>query len=97
MKFAILFLILIAINSVEAQSDLELVKSFGKALESNPMIATGQVSGKYVALYNIWNRKGGAREKVAEYIRSEPFSDEVIYNTSKYLSSFLMAVFFTSR
>ena len=97
MRFVILLLVIIGINAVHAQSDLELVKSFGKALESNPMIATGQVSGKYIALYKIWNVKGGAREKVEEYIRTEPFSDTVIYDTSKYLSSFLIEAYETKN
>lgn len=98
MKFVLILLCLLSQNSVYAQSDLELVKSFGKALESTPSLAHKNASRKSITLDQIWNRNGGAKEKLQDYIgHGEEFNDSVIYNAQKYLSSFLIEAYDTKN
>ena len=100
MKLILLLHILLASHLLYAMSDFTLVKSFGKALESTPSLATGNVSKKTIKLENIWSRKGGAKEKLYDYLtksaKSE-FDDGIIYNAQKYLSNFLIEAYDTNN
>ncbi len=93
MQIVILLLVLIGLSSVHAQSDLELVKSFGKALESTPSIVNKNASRKSIDLDQIWTRKNGAKEKLSKYLKGgnkDNFDNMIIYNAQKYLSNFLI-------
>ena len=97
MKILLILLSLLSFIPAHAQSDLELVKSFGRALESTPSLARGTVSNKKRKMDEIWYRSGGARDKLKDYIKKEPFTDTIIYNSMKYVSSFLMEAYDTNN
>ena len=97
MKLILLLHILLASHLLYAMSDLTLVKSFGKALESTPSLATGKVSKKTLKLENIWSRKGGAKEKLYDYLTKGEFKDGIIYDAQKYLSNFLIEAYDTNN
>jgi hypothetical protein len=94
MQILILLLVLIGLSSVHAQSDLELVRSFGKALESTPSIVNKNASRKSIALDKIWTPpKTGAKARLAKYLNGgnkDKFDNMIIYNAQKYVSHFLI-------
>ncbi len=101
MQIVILLLFLIGINSVQAQSDLELVKSFGKAIEYAPSFAkNGNTSTKTMSLDYIWNRPNGVKETLFKYLNTgekDKFDQMIIYNAQKSLSSFLIEAYDTNN
>jgi len=55
-KYLYLLVLCSCFTAAHAQSDLELVKAFGKTLEARPLIAR-EISEKDLILDEIWHRE----------------------------------------
>jgi hypothetical protein len=104
-KYLYLLILCSCFTAAHAQSDLELVKAFGKALEARPLIAR-EISEKDLILDEIWNRKNGVKEDLEKYLENNqrdtsgnpiPFTHYIIYFAQQRLSSFLQHAFDTNN
>ncbi len=88
----------------QKKSDIDLVKAFGKSLETAPssinmnknQIRTEAYKHKISRLHEIWSGEIKAKDRIAAYLRSgnkENLNLDIIYNAQKYLSNFLIEAF----
>ena len=91
-------------DKAKKKNDIDLVKAFGKSLETAPssitlnknQIRTEAYKHKRSRLLEIWSGEIKAKDRIAAYLRSgnkENLNLDIIYNAQKYLSNFLIEAF----